>query len=196
LNGKLFVISASSGAGKTSLVLKLIERVGKKYDLMRVVTYTTKQPRSTEVPGVDYHFVQESEFLKKIEQDFFIEHSTAYGAYYGFPRKVIDQLKKGTHYIAIVDTSGARALKKHVDSIVLIWIEAQEAALKKRLALRGRESTEEIDFRVQISRDERERKDEELFHYKIMNENFESALKELESLVIKEIESHTKEGER
>ena len=78
--GKIFVVSAPSGAGKTTLVTELISRYPGK--LERVVTYTTRQPRYNEIDGVDYYFISVKEFEEKIAQGFFIEWSTAYGTYY------------------------------------------------------------------------------------------------------------------
>ena len=79
--GKLFIISAPSGAGKTTLVTALINDIGKSHALERVVTYTSKAPRSAEVNGVDYHFVTPEQFEGYIAAGFFLEWSTAYGTY-------------------------------------------------------------------------------------------------------------------
>src|SRR5437879_4794715 len=105
--GKLFVISASSGAGKTTLVTAIITHMGGHVNLERVVTYTTRTPAPGDVPGVDYHFVTPAQFQEKIAAGFFMEWSTAYGHYYGSPRSVLDEVAAGNSRILILDRAGA-----------------------------------------------------------------------------------------
>ena len=114
MKGTLFVISAPSGAGKTTLVREVLDRLRAELGLMRVITHTSKQPRTGEVQGVDYHFLSEEEFKQKIEEEFFIEHSTVYGAYYGVAKALFKKLDEGIHHIAIVDRAGAASLKAKV----------------------------------------------------------------------------------
>jgi len=91
-NAKLFIVSACSGAGKTTLVNAVIENLRKKQvPIERVITYTTKQPRAGEVDGRDYHFVSVEDFQRKIQEGFFIEYSEAYGNYYGSPKSLFEK---------------------------------------------------------------------------------------------------------
>ena len=96
--GKLFIIPAPSGAGKTSLVTALLERIGQSHSLSRVITYTTKMPRSGDIHGRDYHFLSIDQFEQKIKEDFFLEWSVAYDHYYGSPKNIVLCLSKETHF--------------------------------------------------------------------------------------------------
>ena len=183
--GKLFVLSAPSGAGKTTLVLKVIERLKGRYDLKRVITYTSKQPRSGEVSGVDYHFVSESEFVLKIEQDFFVEYSTVYGAYYGVPKEIFSYIDEGGCSIAIVDKAGAASIKSYRKDAVLIWVKPpSKEALAQRLASRARDTKEQIDFRLSLAEEElADQEQDMLFEYVVMNDTLEMAIEQLERII-------------
>jgi guanylate kinase len=183
--GKLFIISASSGAGKTTLVQLLLEHL-KDVALARVITYTTKAPREKEVPGVDYHFLTEDEFRNKIQEDFFLEHSKAYGAYYGFPKYVLSQLENGMNLITIVDIDGARELRRSVQNTISIWIQAHAQLLADRLRKRGQDSQETIEYRLQIAYAE-EKENREVFDYTIVNEDLATAVNELRRLILDEL---------
>ncbi len=93
--GVLFIVSGPSGVGKTTVVTEFLRQQGADYNVSRLVTYTTKSPRSTEVHGSDYHFITQAEFERKIADDFFLEWSGEYGALYGTPLCVIDDLALG-----------------------------------------------------------------------------------------------------
>ena len=173
--GTLFVISAPSGAGKTSLVLALLKH---RPGLSRLITYTTRSPRAGEVNGCDYHFITESDFKLKIEQNFFLEWSCAYGAYYGSPRSLLDDIRQGQSFIAIVDRLGARALHKLITSAVCIWIVPPSlSVLERRLTLRASDCQERIRYRLQLARQEMEQERiEPFFQFVIVNDSFEEAL--------------------
>ena len=182
--GTLFVVSAPSGAGKTTLVHEVIHRLQGEYDVQRVITYTSKTPRPGEINGVDYHFVTEEEFKAKIETNFFVEYSTVYGAYYGFPSSVLDAMKCGTSFIAIVDRAGAASLKACVGAALLIWImPPSKEALAERLAGRAQDSDVTIAFRLAIAEQELSNSRDELFDHFIVNDNLENAINELALLV-------------
>lgn len=183
--GKLFIVSAPSGAGKTTLVHLVIEHLQDTYQVYRAITYTTKKPRSSETQGIDYHFITESEFKEKIGQGFFIEYSTAYGAYYGFPHSVVAEVEKGTHYIAVLDRAGAEALKAHKPDVVLIWIKPPtRESLQVRLATRAQDSEEAIAYRLALA--EKEMVSEEqsnFYHHVIVNDDLAVAVEELASIM-------------
>ena len=119
--GNLFIVSAPSGAGKTSLVSKALELLSDK-SISRAITYTTKNPRKGEMHGKDYYFISKAEFEEKIQQDYFLEYSTAYGYYYGTPRSYIYDIESGHSYIMIIDRAGAQQITKQFDKAILIWI--------------------------------------------------------------------------
>lgn len=183
--GKLFIISAPSGAGKTTLVKEVIERLQETYALERVVTYTTKKPRSNEVNGVDYHFITQEDFIKKIEDGFFVEHSTAYCAYYGFPRSLLDEVEQGAYYLAILDRNGAEAIKAHKDDVVLIWIKPPtKESLHERLTGRAQENEQEMMYRLALADKELALEDQTPFyHHVIVNDDLRTAAEQLELII-------------
>ena len=184
--GKLFIVSAPSGAGKTTLVQEVIARLRASHGIERVITYTTKQPRHQEVHGVDYHFVSESHFKQLLTEEFFVEHSCAYGAYYGFPQTVLDQVEAGSSFIAILDRAGAAAVRAKKQDAVLIWISPpSKEALEQRLARRGQDTEDTIKFRLALAEQELcSQEGDTLYDHIIMNEDFQKAVQLLEKIVI------------
>ncbi len=182
--GTLFVVSAPSGAGKTTLVCEVLKAL-KGYDIHRVVTFTSKSPSPLEVQGIDYHFVSAEDFKAKIEQGFFIEYSTEYGAYYGFPKSALHSLEEGRSFIAIVDKDGALSLKAYEQEAILVRIEPPtKSALEERLNLRARESRKEIDFRLSLAEKELSAmRQSSLYNYVIINNQLGEAIAEFERLI-------------
>lgn len=189
--GTLFVVSAPSGAGKTSLVTALVKECGVQYNLERSVTYTTKQPRPGEVPGIDYHYIGTQTFQEKLQQGFFLEWSGAYGNYYGSPAYILDKLQQGISVIVIVDRAGARDIYRQHPEAVLIWLYVHdEKELLKRLKFRGSETKSEINKRLKLARQEiNEEIFNRLFQYHIQNDSFEKALSELKSIVFDHVKN-------
>lgn len=187
--GKLFIISAPSGAGKTTLVAHVIERLGQECSLRRVITYTTKRPRVGEADGVDYHFLSEEEFKGKLLQNYFVEHSTAYGAYYGFPRSVMHEVEDGASFIVVLDRTGAAALKAHTNDAILIWIRPPTyESLRIRLTTRAQDDQDTITYRLALAQKELEAEAQEsLFNHVIINDDFHVALGQLEKIVRDEL---------
>lgn len=187
--GKLFVLSAPSGAGKTSLTNAVLRNIGERYKVARVITYTSKTPRSIEQHGKDYHFVSACEFEEKISQGFFIEWSSGYGAYYGSPRSILNELDQGTSYILIIDRPGAIRIKEVFDAAILIWIYTQSiAVLEQRLRIRNTETDEHIMKRLLLAEQElNEEKINSLYHYHVLNDDFDQAVETIEQILISEI---------
>lgn len=174
--GKIFIVSAPSGAGKTTLVTKAIEELGSHYSLERVVTYTSRPPRATEKQGIDYHFISEHEFAQKIHEGFFLEYSTAYGTYYGSPRHVINKVEAGTSYIMIVDRLGAQRVVEQLPETITIWLQVELPLLKERLEKRGSESDAQITRRLALAAEEFEQEWQSPFYnYYVYNDNFDDA---------------------
>ncbi len=188
--GKLFIVSAPSGAGKTSLVQSALEHLEGQYPIERVITYTSKTPRPGEKHGHDYYFITQEEFVAKIEAGFFIEYSTAYGHYYGTPRSIIDDLVFGKSYILVIDRAGAKEIKRQTDAVVLIWINIVNIeTLKKRLLLRNTEDENQLKTRLLLAHKELlEEKEEKFYKYHILNDVFENALLELISVIYESLE--------
>ncbi|MBN1549064.1 hypothetical protein JW872_00160 [Candidatus Babeliales bacterium] len=188
--GRLFLVSAPSGAGKSSLVAAVIEQLASSYSIRRVITYTTKHPRQGEVEGVDYHYIGEVEFLRKLDEGFFLESSTAYHAYYGSPRSIITDLAQGHSWILVVDRVGALRILEEVSDVVAIWITVPFNSLAQRLRERGTESEEQIQYRIEQGKSEQAQEDaRSLYSHVIVNDDFNSAVVQLGNLIISYIDA-------
>lgn len=187
--GKLFIISAPSGTGKSTLVSALLNRIGASCRLERVITYTSKDPRPGEIPGVDYHFISKEDFEKRLAEGFFIEHSLAYGTYYGSPVASLHQLEKGTSSLLIVDRIGAQTIKAAHKEAVMIWIYPPSLEiLRHRLEGRNTESREAIKRRLARAVQELEmEKQNPLYNFYVLNDDFMCALEKLEEIVFQEL---------
>jgi guanylate kinase len=183
--GKLFIVSACSGAGKTTLVTKVIERLSDRYDIARLVTYTTKQPRLNDEAGKDYHFLSVQEFEEKIKEGFFLEWSSEYGHYYGSPTYLIRDMDLGKSYIVITSLAGAQTLRDLIKEALLIWIYTHNLdVIKNRLFQRNTENYEQIYKRITIAQQEIDNQELlTIFTYTVLNDNLEKALSELECIV-------------
>jgi guanylate kinase len=157
MKGLLVIISGPSGSGKTTIVQEVVARMQDRYPITRVVTYTTRAMRPGEKPGVDYHWITEADFKQKIEEGFFLEWSTAYGAYYGTPRTILDDLAQGMIDILTIDRVGARLIKEKIPDAMTIWLTApSQEELRKRLINRAKNTPEDIEKRLQIGQKEME----------------------------------------
>ena len=183
--GKLFIVSGPSGVGKTTLVLNFLQRYQHLYTMHRVVTYTTKCPRATEVDGIDYDFISESEFKDNIERDFFLEWSGEYGALYGTPRSIIDDLALGLSKILVIDRAGAAQIVSKYPKVVLIWIEVSSIdVLSDRLIGRKTESYDQVQSRLSLACKEiLQEKNESMYHYYIKNDDLKDAITRLFDVV-------------
>ncbi len=189
VRGTLFVVSAPSGAGKTSLINAVLAELKSKYAIDRVITYTSKAPRSCEVNGVDYHFVTKEEFELLMQKGFFLENSTDYTAYYGTPAAIKNELASGKSLILIVDRRGARQVLDHVSDAILIWIHTGSVdELHKRLRDRGTETDAQISQRIMRAHIEIEaEKTESLYPHHILNDNFDDAVHRLKTVILSEM---------
>lgn len=182
--GKLFIISAPSGAGKTTLIYELIKRYSSQYNLDRVITYTSRLPRSGEINGRDYHFIDTNEFELRIKEGFFLEHSSEYGTYYGSPVSLLDTLQQGVSLLLIIDTRGAQELTQKVAGAISIWLYADMALLQKRLLLRNTETQEEIDYRLALAQKEINQKNiNDFYQYHIFNDDIQKSLQQFEEIL-------------
>jgi guanylate kinase len=192
--GKLFIVSAPSGTGKTTLVQALCQQLGHSYRLERVVTYTTKQPRLGEKDGQDYHFLSKEAFEQKIESGFFMEWSSAYGHYYGSPASILAELPEGKSYFLVIDRAGAQTIRSLYNEAILIWLYTKNFEdLKKRLFSRNTETNFEISRRLMLAKQEILQENENsLYQYHVLNDTIENALSELKIIILKELESPEK----
>ncbi len=177
--GLLFVVSAPSGAGKTTLCKQIVSIVP---DVWYSISYTTRKPRPGEEHGRDYYFVEERVFQDMIERNEFLEYARVYGHWYGTPRKALsDTLEQGIDVLLEIDVQGAMQVKKKFEDAVYIFILPPSLeVLRTRLQARAGDSPEEIQQRLQKAREEvwsyRE------YYYIVRNEELKQSLKELESI--------------
>jgi len=181
--GLLLVISGpSSGAGKDSVT----REVEKKSEFVRIVTYTTREVRPGEVAGVDYHFINREEFLRKKEKEFFLETNEYLGNFYGTPKEeVLKVIRKGQDVLLRVDVNGAKAVKEQIPEAILIFIVAPFSQMRKRLIRRAREDKMAIEEKMEFAR--REMKEKKYFDYVVVNREgkLEEAVEEILEIIQK-----------
>ena len=188
MSGKIFVISAACGAGKSTLVSYIVNELFPVYQIERVITYTTRKPRKSEQHGRDYFFLSTKQFEINIKKGFFLEWSNTYVAYYGSPKSIIEQSKQGRSFILILDRNGAQKIVKEADNVVLILITVPPVLLKERLLKRGSETVAEITMRLQQSATELEQeRQESIYHYTIINDDLGAAQKRLAEIIVYEL---------
>ncbi|CAB1277011.1 guanylate kinase [Candidatus Nitrosacidococcus tergens] len=180
--GKLFVISAPSGAGKTSLVKGLISSA--VHNLCLSISHTTRPPRLGEQDGVDYHFVSEPTFQQMVHKGDFLEHAQVFSHNYGTAYKNIhDQLAQGKDVLLEIDWQGARQVRsKFPDTIGIFILPPSKEKLNERLHGRGQDSEAVINQRMESAYSELSHYKE--FDYLIVNDQFDLALEEFKSVVI------------
>lgn len=178
--GRLYVIAAPSGAGKTSLVKALLER---RPELEVSVSYTTRKPRPNEVDGRDYSFITPERFRELIAADALLEHADVFDNHYGTGRERVERaLAAGRDVILEIDWQGARQVRKLFPRMVGIFILPPSLAeLRRRLTDRGKDSPEVIERRMASAREEISHVLE--FEYIIVNEQFDVALADLQAVV-------------
>lgn len=179
--GTLYVFSAPSGAGKTTLVKALLEQTN---DIGVSVSHTTRGPREGEVNGKDYNFVSQDEFKALIGQNAFLEHAQVFDNFYGTSQIWVEQeLQAGRDVILEIDWQGAEQIRQQMPEMVSVFIlPPSREELLKRLTGRGTDSQEIIDRRMQDAVSEMSHYGE--FDYLIINDDFEIALQELRSVVL------------
>jgi len=179
--GTLYVISAPSGAGKTSLVKALLGSLGQ---VAVSISHTTRAPRLGEQSGREYHFVDVSAFRALIEQGAFLEHAQVFDNYYGTSRASIqDQLASGLDVILEIDWQGARQVRETLPGCQSIFIlPPSREALEARLTGRGQDSAEVIARRMRDAVNEMQHWPE--YDYLIVNDSFDDALAELRAVFV------------
>jgi len=183
--GKLFVFSAPSGTGKTTIIRNVIDTFP---ELIFSISVTTRKKRPKEINGVDYFFLSEDEFQTKIENDEFLEWGKFFGYYYGTLKNFIfEKIEDGTSMVLEVDVKGAINIKKNYKDSVLIFISPPNIEeLKKRL--RNRKTESDADFEKRIKRAEMELTYKEKFDYNIYNYNLAEAKLEANNIIKNELE--------
>lgn len=179
-SGQLYVVSAPSGAGKTSLVKALVDG----NDALAVsVSHTTRAKRPGEVDGINYHFVSAAEFNDLKDHGGFFEWAQVFDNFYGTSKQgVIEQLNQGMDVILEIDWQGAAQVKQHMpDAVTIFILPPSTAALRERLTGRGQDDSSVIERRMQSARDEISHYGEA--DYVVLNDRFETALIDLQAII-------------
>jgi guanylate kinase len=186
VSGNLFILSAPSGAGKSSLIKAMLDSVANSNASRKMqvsVSHTTRDARPGEVNGEHYHFVTKDDFEKQIKKGRFYEHAQVFGNYYGTSEVGIDeQLAKGFDVFLDIDWQGAQQVRMKKPSVTSIFIcPPSKDALEKRLRSRGQDSDEIIQDRMAQAQAECSHFEE--FDYIIINDDFDQAVTDLLTIV-------------
>ena len=183
-HGILFVVSAPSGGGKTSLCKEVIRRLP---NFEHGISYTTRERRSNETDGRDYHFVSEEKFMQMVEADEFVEYAHVHGNYYGTSiNSIAETLSRGKYLLIDIDVQGAKQIEeRYGDEGVFVFILPPDFdLLRERLTERQTDSDEEIERRLLKAREEVTHY--ENYDYVIINDDFHEAVRELEAIIMAE----------
>ena len=180
-NNIMVILSSPSGAGKTTITKKIQQ----KYQSFKIsVSHTTRKPRPNEVHGVDYFFISQNEFKKKIDEKEFYEYAKIFDNYYGTSKKTVDQIIKKNDIIFDIDWQGTKQLSKfkNLKLIKIYLIPPNKNELKARLIKRNQDSDLEVERRFKAF-------DEDIQHWKdydyiIINKNLENCYKQIENIIL------------
>jgi len=183
---KVFVITGPSGVGKGTLIRTLLDRVP---ELELSVSATTRGPRPGEEHGVDYHFLDDAEFDRRVQRGDFVEHANYSGRRYGTLRSDLDQrLERGAPVVLEIEVQGARQVAETMPEAVRIFIAPpSEEALRNRLVGRGTDDPEQVEARLRTAKAELAAQDE--FAHVVVNDRLEDAVASLEAIVRAELDS-------
>ena len=181
--GLIFIISAPSGTGKTTLVREVMQRLpGLRFS----VSYTTRLPRPNEKEGEDYHFVSHSTFQKMVEENEFLEWAEVLGNRYGTPRPDLRELESEEMDLVLdIDTQGAKkVMKEMVQPVSIYFLPPSLKVLRERLINRGVDSLEMIKFRLSNAR--RDMEEAHGYHYVLINDKIEDTVEKLRCIIVAE----------
>jgi guanylate kinase len=180
--GHIFVVSAPSGAGKTTIVKSILKDIP---ELAFSISATTRRKRENERDGFDYHFISEEAFRKKIEENGFVEWEKFYDYYYGTPKGFIDdKINNGISVLLEVDVKGALSIKTIYPDAILIYIYPPSfEVLVERL--KNRRTEDETDFKKRVERAKMELSHKDKFDYLVVNNDLNIAIPQVKSLIKK-----------
>ncbi|GAB4225525.1 MAG: guanylate kinase [Chlamydiales bacterium] len=188
--GKIFILSAPAGTGKTTLVNMLTEEYK---HVVRSISYTSRAPRPEERNAVDYFFVSREEFEQKIRKGDFLEYVSLYGNYYGTDLQWIQShLKEGHHVILVIDTQGALKLKGKIPAVFIFVKPPSLEELRRRIEERQTENQEMIRKRLDWAQKEIQASNQ--YDYIIVNDQLDKAFSVLKSIVIAEEHRNIREA--
>ena len=177
--GHLFIISAPSGAGKTTLVKAELKQFT---DMLYSISYTTRKPRADEQNGVDYHFVSKQDFKKGIKKGHWAEWAEVYGNYYGTSADFLEKsLSSGYDILLDIDVQGTLQILEHYpDSVTIFILPPSMNTLRKRLEMRASDSKAVIEKRLVNARQEMAQK--KMYRHIIVNDKLPEAIEELSDI--------------
>jgi len=180
--GTLYIVSAPSGAGKSSLISALLE-TNPTYAMKVSVSHTTRSIRTGETEGIHYHFVPKEQFEDLIEKGEFLEHAEVFGNYYGTSKIWIEEnLNKGIDIFLDIDWQGAQQIRKQMPKSKSIFIlPPSKEELERRLTARGQDSDDIISKRMNKAQSEVSHYNE--YDYVIINDDFDAALVDLKAII-------------
>jgi len=180
--GKIFVVSAPSGAGKTTIVKNILSSFP---EVSVSISATTRKKREHEVNGVDYQFISEKEFLKKIEKNDFVEWEKFYDYYYGTPKGFIeDKINRGISVLLEVDVKGALNIKDIYPDAILIYISPPSFEILVE-RLKNRKTEDENDLKKRIERAKMELSLKDKFDYLVVNKDLNIAVSDVKAIIKK-----------
>lgn len=180
--GRTFIVSAPAGTGKTTLIEMLKEEFP---CVIQSVSFTTRAPRQNEIDGVHYNFIDENEFKRRIEGDEFLEYVQLYGDFYGTSKKWLEEkLSQGKHVVLVIDTQGAKWVKKRIEHTSIFVMPPSLAELRRRITERRTESDRSIEERLKWA--EKEIDAIVNYDYLIVNDDLSVAYGVLRSIFIAE----------
>jgi guanylate kinase len=178
--GLLLVLSAPSGAGKTTLARRLIQEEPQS---LFSISHTTREPRGSERNGVDYHFADSLTFQQRIERGDFVEWAEVHGHFYGSPQSSVDRALSGELVVFDIDVQGGQTIKrKHPDAVLVFVLPPSVEELERRLRARGTDSEDTIRKRMLGAQMEMQR-GVASYDYILINDHFEGAYADLRSVV-------------
>ena len=188
--GKTFIISGPSGVGKGTIVKALMES---RDDVFLSVSATTREPRTGEIDGVHYRFIDVERFRRLIEEDAFLEYAEYVGNFYGTPKKYVDEaMNAGKDVILEIDVQGAMQVSsKRPDAITIFVVPPSWAVLEQRLRDRGTDSEEKLQMRLVRAKVELQAASS--YAYMVINDTVEEAVREVNAIMLAE---HCRPSER
>lgn len=179
MQGRLFIVAGCSGVGKGTVLKKFL---ADNPDAKLSISATTRKPRTGEENGVNYFFVTEEEFKKSVENDEFLEWATFSGNYYGTKKSFVEKnLEKGVDLILEIEVRGAKQVKEKMpDSVSIFIMPPSKEILEQRL--RGRHTEDEETVLRRLNEAEREIEEGKLFDYRVVNDNIDTAVLELQKI--------------
>jgi guanylate kinase len=180
MKASLIVLAGPSGVGKGTVVRELVKQ---RPEIFLSVSATTRKPRPEEKHDDHYQFLSEEEFMQQIKENNLLEYAKFAGAWYGTPRKPVEEKIKNNHMVVLeIDLQGARQIKKAMPESYLVMLKPPSIEeLKRRLVTRGTESSDELDLRLQVALDELKAENE--FDAVVINEDVQSTVDELIALL-------------